>query len=414
MKKWVFICLALFSLTMMGQQQQEPPKLKTLYKTARLALKTRANQPAAKQGLLGALTRPELSNKDKCKIYYTAAELDESSNSLINQQAFLKQKYDSAALFNTVLSIYDNLILCDSVDIIPNANGNVKLKYRGRTRDMMLKHRRNLLTGGVFFLKKSDWASAYRYFDNYLRTNGNPSDTLLPKVYYWATLCGHKLKDAPKILKYVDQAIEGTDSATKPVLQEYKCRSYQTLGNEKMWLQELHAGIYKYPNHDYFFVNLLDYYNQHSQFDEGLALADSLLHIHRDKPLYWYAKCLLSLNKEDYDNCIAYSDSCINLDANYADAYYNKSISYCNKALYAQEALKGKNQLDESLVEERKKIKELYLLARSPMEKVRQLQPENLTRWAQPLYRIYLYLNMGDEFDEIDKLLKANAQEQKK
>ena len=61
----------------------------------------------------------------------------------------------------------------------------------------------------------------------------------------------------------------------------------------------------------------------------------------------------------------------------------------------------------------RQKIKELYALARPPMEKVRQLQPDNLIRWAQPLYRIYLYLNMGDEFDEIDKLLKANAQEKK-
>ena len=102
----MFIGVVLFSLSNMGQQPQEPPKMKTLYKTARLALKTTANQEAAKQGLLAALARPELTNKDKCKIYYTAAELDESSNSVINQMAFLKQKYDSAALFNTVLNIY--------------------------------------------------------------------------------------------------------------------------------------------------------------------------------------------------------------------------------------------------------------------------------------------------------------------
>ena len=88
MKRWMFIGVVLFSLSNMGQQPQEPPKMKTLYKTARLALKTTANQEAAKQGLLAALARPELTNKDKCKIYYTAAELDESSNSVINQMAF--------------------------------------------------------------------------------------------------------------------------------------------------------------------------------------------------------------------------------------------------------------------------------------------------------------------------------------
>jgi hypothetical protein len=40
------------------------------------------------------------------------------------------------------------------------------------------------------------------------------------------------------------------------------------------------------------------------------------------------------------------------------------------------------------------------------MEKVRQLQPESSARRASPLYRIYLNLNMGKEFDEIDAVLK--------
>ena len=54
-------------------------------------------------------------------------------------------------------------------------------------------------------------------------------------------------------------------------------------------------------------------------------------------------------------------------------------------------------------------------------EYYRQKSPETSDRWALPLYRIYLYLNMGKQFAEIDQLLskiekekEAKAAEQKK
>ena len=90
---------------------------------------------------------------------------------------------------------------------------------------------------------------------------------------------------------------------------------------------------------------------------------------------------------------------------NYVDAYFNKGISYCNLALIAQEnANKDKNGAVS--LEDYKKIQDFYSKAKPCMEMVRKLQPENKERWAHALYRIYLYLNMGKEFDEIDKLLK--------
>ena len=50
-------------------------------------------------------------------------------------------------------------------------------------------------------------------------------------------------------------------------------------------------------------------------------------------------------------------------------------------------------------------IQEYYRQARPCMEMVRKLQPDRIDRWGSPLYRIYLNLNLGDEFDEIDRLL---------
>ena len=47
------------------------------------------------------------------------------------------------------------------------------------------------------------------------------------------------------------------------------------------------------------------------------------------------------------------------------------------------------------------------------MEMVRKLEPKNTERWAPALYRIYLNLNLGKEFDEIDKLLHSDQKENK-
>ena len=410
MKRYLII-LALFTFALSvgsadkKDKKEQPVKLRTLFKTAKLALKNSNNHDAAEQGLLAALPREDVDNKDRARIYYNAALLQQNLNGVHNRSAYLKQKYDTVAFFATTLRMYQHLMNCDSVDMIPNAKGVVKRKYQSYVASLMKKHRKNLLNGGIFQMKKKAYPVAFDYMDAYLKTNRNPKDTIIPRVSYWATICAYNAKNPVNTRRYIDAAIAWADSVQKPVLQEYKARTYVWQNDEKNWLNELNTGVKLYPEHDYFFLNLLDWYNTHHQYDQGLALADSLLDVHHEKPLFWYAKSLLSLGKEDYQNCIQFSDSCIIRDKNYADAYYNKGLSFCNLALIAQQD--ACNDLkDPKCIEDRRIIQSLYQSARPCMEKVRQLQPENSARWASPLYRIYLNLNMGKEFDEIDAVLK--------
>ena len=410
MKRYLII-LALFTFSLSvgsadkKDKKEQPVKLRTLFKTAKLALKNSNNHDAAEQGLLAALPREDVDNKDRARIFYTAALLQQNLNGVHNRSAYLKQKYDTVAFFATTLRMYQHLMNCDSVDMIPNAKGVVKRKYQSDVASLMKKHRKNLLNGGIFQMKKKAYPVAFDYMDAYLKTNKNPKDTIIPRVSYWATICAYSAKNPVNTRRYIDAAIAWADSVQKPVLQEYKARTYVWQNDEKNWLKELNTGVKRYPEHDYFFLNLLDWYNTHHQYEQGLALADSLLDVHHEKPLFWYAKSLLSLGKEDYQHCIQFSDSCIIRDKNYADAYYNKGLSFCNLALIAQQD--ACNDLkDPKCIEDRRVIQSLYQSARPCMEKVRQLQPENSARWASPLYRIYLNLNMGKEFDEIDAVLK--------
>ena len=395
--------------TVYAAKKKDAPKevkMGTLYKAASQAIKDMNGQDNAKKNLLGALNRESLSEKDKANIYYTCALLDESLNSIQNMKAYLKQPCDTAALFNTLLNMYGNLFKCDSIDAIPLPNGNVKYKYKSRTANLRLKHLPNILNGGKYYLAKNDYASAYNFFDTYY-TYTQPTDPELPKVAYWATFSSYKLGQHANTLKYIDNSFSVVGEDDRATLQEYKCRSHQALNDEKAYFDDLLYGVRKYPKHDYFFVNLTDVYCDKQMFKEGLALADSLITIDSDNTLYWFSKSKIKLAESEYDKCIEYSDSTIRRDSTFTDAYYNKGISFLNQALIRQENACTDIRNPKS-IEDKKAIESLYRKAQPCMEMVRKLDPENKERWGRHLYRIYMFLNRGKEFEEIDKLLRSN------
>jgi len=103
---------------------------------------------------------------------------------------------------------------------------------------------------------------------------------------------------------------------------------------------------------------------------------------------------------------VACADSAIALQADCADAFYNKGIAFLNEAVISQE-MSCKDIKNPQYLADKERTQGFYQQARPCMEMVRKLQPERQDRWASPLYRIYLNLNLGDEFVEIDKLLNA-------
>ena len=396
------------------EKAQKPVKMSTLYKAASTAIKNASGQDGARTNLINALSRPELKNKDKAEIFYTAAKLYESSNSVENRKAYLKQQYDTAMFFNTLLNMYEQLRLCDSVDAVPNAQQKVKLKYSKKTYDLRQKHIKNILNGSKFFLRKGDYASAYGYIDAFYTNTTSKRDSLLYRLAYQAALCGYLTNQPKHTLKYIDKAIEAASRGDKPILQEYKVRTYALLKNDSLWVRELHTGVNLYPEYDYFFVNLIDWYNSQRMTKEACELADSLIQVvSAEKAIYWYTKCKMKLMENDYEACIQFADSTIKRDPAYVDAYYNKGISYLNMAVIKKDTACNDIK-DKRFAEDRKAIHELYAQAMPCMEKVRELQPDMVDRWASPLYRIYLNLNKGKEFDEMDKILKKKAEEEKK
>jgi tetratricopeptide (TPR) repeat protein len=375
-------------------------------------IKAGNNLTQAEKLMNDLLSKPE--NKTKLKYYRLAGDVQRKINDIENEKLYLKQKYDTAQFFNSIRKMFDIYERCDSVECDSAFNPKGNFKFRKENRDILLLYRANLANGGKYYLTRGKYKDAYSLLSTYIGTAYHPmfkqnrflfTDKHLPEVASWATTAGHQLNDADKTLKYSGLAL--TDSVNRPITMEYMADAYKLKGDTANWVKMLEDGIFQYPKHTYFFVNLMDYFNDKSKYDDGLRYADTMLDIDSTSTLYLYAKVLALQNLHRYGDVINTCNKIISLDSTYVDAYYNIAVAYCNQALLLESTACVNVKLPQFKIDH-DRILRCYKKARPYMEKVRALSPDDKNRWAPTLYRIYLNLNLGKEFDEIDKLLNSS------
>lgn len=420
-RKHLFITLTLlllfFAQTAPVAAKDEMGKqipLKTLLKNARQAIKEKKGWGEHVTQLDSSFRRYEMTNEQESEVRYTQAMLCMGQNDVENTKAYLKQKYDTVVYFRTLLDATTFALRCDSTDTLPNHKGKVSRRYAAKCKATMLQCRPNLYVGARFYLRKGKYAQALPFLVRYvdmvdhelLRGNATlQSDTLLSKACFYATIAAYNTQHYTTALRYIDRAIEGAQPGVRPKLQEYKVRCYYELGDTAKWLNEVYNGCERYPKHDYFFTSLISHFEKMHEYDDGIELSDTMIHRVQDIPLYWYAKSLMYLHKEDWTQCIAMCDSTLARDSLHADALYNKGLSQFNDALlFAETACYDLKR--SACRKDRKILLGKYAAARPTFERLRRLRPEEKSRWGAPLYRIYLNLNLGKEFDEMERILK--------
>lgn len=421
MKKLLYLIILLIPLTLLAEEKkdkkakkEEPVKVSALLKTARTAIKNGRDQKKAEENLVAAITREDVTNEDRADIYYTCAQLEHSLNDGQNLKAYLKQQYDTATFFSTIQKMYEFTLKCDSVESVP-VKGKVKYRYRGKNRSLMedTKYRRNLYQGGAWFYRKQQWKNAWDHFHMYRQTVDHPllalgnkykQDTLTLRSAYLATAAAFNADMPKETLIHIDEAISSQDSAKQVALEEIKVRCYEKLGNDSARVAALLEGISCHPEHDYFYLHLMDHYCDNMMYDEGVILSAFILNSMGKKAIYYQGISNIRMKQALWDLGIEAAQLAVQADSTFADAYFNLGTCYINKALtFAETAC---NDLtDPKCVQDHKNIQEQYRLALPQMEEYRRLRPDKKDRWAPALYRIYLYLNMGKKFAEIEEIL---------
>ncbi len=366
---------------------------------ARSYIKSGKDYDKAENLMTGLLK--DSANRDNKRIYLTWFEAVRGQYMQANERLYLKQKQDTASFFNLCKRMFTVGETLDSLDMQPNAKGRVSLEYRDKHAELLNTYRPNLFGAGIYHVRKADFRQAFDYFGQYIDCQYRPlfaayrydsTDVRMPEAAYWATYSAYKLHDPVLTLRHRQLALR--DSARRQSILQYTAEAHSWLNDEEFYVKTLEEGFRHYPLSPYFFPRLFDAYMQQGRPDKALALSDSALAVNDSSQLFLFAKSTTLLRMERYGESILVSDRLIQLNDSLPEPYFNAGTAYLNIAL----------KLDSR--KDKKQLRQLYQKTRPYMERYRQLMPGEKAKWGPALYRIYLNLNMGKQFDEIDRLLK--------
>ncbi len=365
-----------------------------------------------------ALIEAAMENKHTASnpdTWYTAGKIQEQIYNKENEKMYLQQPYDQAKFFGSLSKMFDYFLVCDSLEQIPNEKGNVVAKYRPEMMELLSRIRINLVSGGVTYFNDNNNEKAFELFSKYIDVADAPlfasfnyaeTDTLMAEIAYYATLAGLKLEDYNKALKYVDLAMKKEDVAQKAI--EYKAMSYINLGDTVNWINALKEGVEKYPSVEYFYSNLISYYNNSGDTNDLVAFADEML-AKNPLPIFRFVKGYVYQNQKEYDKAVEEYKVCIEQDPNYTGAYRNLGICYCQMAQDLSDAASALDIKSKAYKAKKEEINAYYKLALPIYEHLRKIDdgsdPDVKSAWTNGLYTCYYMLNMGKEFEEIEKLM---------
>lgn len=366
---------------------------------ARTILKSKRGVEQAEQ-LMTKLLKDSANRQDK-RIYAVWYESVLMQYQAVNEKLYMKQRQDTAQFFELTRRLFNVAEALDSLDMRPDRKGRVDPEFRKENAEQLMKFRPNLFVASTYFVRKSDFKKAYDFMEAYMDCARQPLftgyhldslDERMPEAAYWATYSGYRMNDPVLTLRYRHLALR--DTARAEYTLQYMSEARRQLNDDSLYMETLREGFRRYPTNSYFFPRLMDYYTARGDNAEALNVVNRALEVNDSSMLYLYAKSTVLFNMGRYDESIALSDTLIARNDSMPDPYYNAGTAYLNKALKLHP------------LREKKQLKLTYQKARPYMERYRQLAPDQKQKWGPALYRIYLNLNMGRQFDEIDQLMK--------
>ena len=403
--KRLFLCLLAIGVAFAAMAQKKPSPAQVQKKAidqAKAAIKSGKNLDKVEKQLADLLVDSTYSRNEK--IWHAYCDIVKAQYDQGNEKLYLKQKYDTTTLFTTARKLFLAYETLDSIEASATKKGSVS--HRQKHAETLHVLRPNLYNAGAYHLRKRDFTQAWRFYDIYLDCAHQPifsdyayatNDTLMTTAAYWALYSAFQTKNNDNVLKY--RQLAERDTARLDNVLQWVAETLLAKGDTAGYITTMRRGFDHMPSHRFFFPRLIDYYNAKEMSDSAHVIIDKALQTDSTNTLFLFAKSTALLNAGRYEECESITEKLLAIDDTMAEAYANMGLAYYNQAI----------QMGQTITKPRKKKKCVNALlekSRPYMEKFRQMAPNQQAKWLPALYTIYFSLNMGKEFDEIDKLRK--------
>lgn len=406
MKKVVFTIVLLLSVGFTFAQKENVKGAKSAAEAEKPDFEKARN--LIKQALENAET------KGDPETWSVAGGIEKSIIIKQQEKMYLRQPYDTLTFYNAIYNMAKYYQTCDSLAQIPNEKGKIKNKYRKDNAAAIRQDRPNLINAGIIYINNGKNKEAKKFFGCYVDLAKVPmmqqekmeADTLLPTIAYYASMAAARDNDWATVVKYAPDGFSGKPDEANASMK-LLCNGYQELKDSVKWISALKEGITKYPDDNYYFVNLINYYSNRGNSDEAFKFADDMLAKDPNNSLYLYVKGYLYQTEKKYDEAVKFYKQAVNAKADYAEAWSNMGGSYVSKAMDI-DANTTSNPNDPAYRKNQGMIKALYAMAKPCYEKVRELKPDSKNLWLVGLYTVYYRLGInGPEFEELSKMVEA-------
>lgn len=331
------------------------------------------------------------------------------------KKIFLKSGQDTVKYFNYIYKVYSYALQCDSIESVALAKDEKKhdRRYRQNISVKVTSARSSLRSAGKFFYKKTNFKEAYRYLDMYLGTIGSPlvdytrvksqdenaeSDSVsMAKLAVFSAYAVESHKDA---VKWLSLALG--DTINRSMLLEIASKSFAALDDSVSTLMYLQQGWAAYPMQENFYMSLIKYYSDRSQYSLAHGVAVRQLKKEPNSRNLWYIKGKGEQCMEMPDSAIVSYNHAINIKADDAEAYSSLGNVYLDMAhKYYNSSTLTVNSPQYAAF--RKQLREYYQLACAAFESARKYDETNKALWLEGLRESYFKLNKGKELKSLEK-----------
>ncbi len=396
-KRLITLVLSIFILA------AAPATAQKAFKTVNTALKDKKYADAIKAI---AKLRKDTTLQHSPKLELFTIEANKGLNDAENTKLYLKKSYDTLAFFSTTLEIAKACIRLDSIE---HADEEAKKTKNHRYAiENLQQYFPNLHAGARFLFNRKKYAEALPYLTLCIET---PRTTLGEEAHLSTAMevknavlhvnCAYNAKQYTAARRY--EALALSDSATRPYTLEWLALAAEAQPDTAVYRKRLTEGWESYPTQLSFFVRLADLYGKREDFPAMLGISQKQLTVDSLSKPALLALCNATLHLQQYKDCISAGNRLAQADSTIIDTHYYIGASYA--------ALANKVSLPDNInsAAYRKALqsRKAYAKAAEPeLEAYRAAAPDQQKRWAPLLYQVYLTLNRGKKFAEIDSIMQ--------
>jgi len=368
---------------------------------------TAPNIENARNLIKDALTNPE--SAEDAETWYVAGNIENKQFDMERTNEILGKQPNEAVMYAALDAIWPYYQKALKYDQVPDAKGKVKPRFTKDIKAIMLANRPFYSNAGIYYYNQKDYQKAYENFklfgdfkkmDLFAGQKWEVADSIENQVRYYAGLSAAFIPDHQAAIAIFEEIKDGGVNEMdiyRGLASEY-LQIQDTASYEKM----LAAGFQKFPEDDYFLLNLINQNIIKGKFDESVDLLNKAIAKNPDNAQLYDVLGQVYEQKSNTDEAIKYMKKALEIKPDSVDflthlgrVYFNLGIEQRGHADQIKDQTQYKVEYDKAM--------SYFKQALPYFEKALEIDPNN-AKTVLALGQIYYTLGMGEKYDKMDAL----------